>query len=62
MREILPRSVYYLGVDLGVRRNATALALLEEGTTASRVYDAVNCRVVAEAALVLRDARALKLV
>lgn len=57
----LPRSVYYLGLDLGLRRNPSALALLEEVTRETGRWDAVNLVKETETVLVLRDVRPLAL-
>lgn len=58
---LLPRSVYYLGLDLGLRRNPSALAVLEEVTRATGRWDAVNLVKEVETLLVLRDVRPLPL-
>lgn len=60
MNDVLPRSVYWLGLDLGLRRNPSALALLEEETRAAG-FDRANWVPVTEKVLVLKDVRPLRL-
>lgn len=58
---LLPRSVYYIGLDLGLRRNPSALALLEEVTRKTGQFDYVNRVPKIETVLILRDLRPLRL-
>ena len=58
---LLPRSVYWLGLDLGLRRNPSALALLEETTRETGEFDHVHWVKKVETVLVLRDVRPVRL-
>lgn len=58
---LLPRSAFYLGLDLGLRRNPSALALLEEITRPTGEFDHVHWVKKIETVLVLRDLRPIPL-
>lgn len=53
--------VFHLGLDLGLRRNPTALALLEDVTRPTGEFDYVHYVPKMETVLVLRDLRRLPL-
>ncbi len=54
-------SVFHLGLDLGLRRNPTALALLEDVTRPTGEFDYVYYQSQMETALVLRNLQRLPL-
>lgn len=56
-----PGSVFHLGLDLGLRRNPTALALVEDVTRPTGEFDYVYYRHRLETALVLRNLQRLPL-
>lgn len=57
----LPRSIFHLGLDLGLRRNPSALALIEEVTRATGEFDHVYRVPKIETVLILRDVRPIAL-
>ncbi|GEM_PF-5430068 len=58
---LLPRSTFHLGLDLGLRRNPSALAILEELTRKTGEFDHVTYVPRTETVLILRHIHALPL-
>ncbi len=55
------QSIFHLGVDLGLRRDPTALALLEDATRLTGEFDHVQYVSRTERVLILRDLQRLPL-